>query len=306
MSNSDGVLQIDLDLEDELLKSDTESAHTNTVKQGDHNYEAELLKQNVLSHNLSIMGLPATVDEDLNLLSLKIFQVIGCAIQRSDIFGCYRIKKANKFTSIFIIKFNDFATKQRIMKAKVDKVIKVRDVIGSDTTAGNSTLFINNHVTPFFGKLMAEGRKAVKDKRIQSVWLNRNGCNIRLEANGPERIYRSTDELYRMLSSLDHRSSTSNPFNTGSKRQRSEDDDNSPKNMHRAKNSDAKQELFLGKDKQWHKSGTSAQGELNWAYIKEQFFHLQILQRRRKEQNANKETFQFSTKQKHIMEETER
>lgn len=162
-------------------------------------YDAEFTKQNVISRNLSIMGVPPTENEDLTSLAIKIFSLIGCELKRTDMFGCYRIMKGKPFTDIFIVKINDFAIKHKILKANASKEIRLKDVTGTTAENCNQTIFINNHVTPFFGKLLAEGRKAVKDKKIHSVWLGRNGCQLRFEAEGPERTYRSLDELIRLI-----------------------------------------------------------------------------------------------------------
>lgn len=115
-----------------------------------NDYEAELNKQNALSRNVSIMGIEATVNEDLTTIALKIFAIIGCEFTRNDLFGCYRVKTSGTFTNIFVTKFNDFAAKQRILKAKVNKVVRLQDVLGNSSSNGNQIVFINNHVTPYF------------------------------------------------------------------------------------------------------------------------------------------------------------
>lgn len=48
-----------------------------------NNYETELNKQNALSNNLNIMGIPSANDEDLTMIALKIFSQIGCDLTRS-------------------------------------------------------------------------------------------------------------------------------------------------------------------------------------------------------------------------------
>lgn len=87
---------------------------------------------------------------------------------------------------------------------------------------------MNNHVTPFFGKLLAEGRRAVKDRKIHSVWLTRNGCTMRFEENGNELVYHSVKELDEMI--LSHGKSVQQK-----KRTRSDDNDIPPVNTRRQK-----------------------------------------------------------------------
>lgn len=64
-------------------------------------HESELAKQNVLSCNLSIIGIPAASNEDLKMIALRIFSFVGCQLTPADIFSFYRIKKGKEFTSIF-------------------------------------------------------------------------------------------------------------------------------------------------------------------------------------------------------------
>lgn len=158
-------------------------------------HEVELSKQNALSRNLSIIGVPATVNEDLKAIALKIFALIGCQQLNADIFGCYRIKIGNANSNIFIVKFNDFAVKHKILKSKLNNEVRLIDIM-SNSNDGNPAIFINNHVTPFFGRLLAEGRKAVRDKKIFSVWLRKIGCQFRFDENGREWTYRSLNELH--------------------------------------------------------------------------------------------------------------
>lgn len=193
------------------------------------NHETELAKQNILSNNLSIMGIPMIENEDLPSIALRLFAWVGCSLTKDDIYGCYRIKKGITFTDIFIVKFKDFTLKHRVMKAKSSKEVKLSDVMQSSTTNQNPCVFINNHVTPFFGKLLAEGRKAVKNKKILAVWLNKNGCHVRLDSNGAERIYRSVTELNELISS-NHGPST-NP----KKRSKPDDIGTSPSSNQRSK-----------------------------------------------------------------------
>lgn len=174
------------------------------------------------------MGVPATENEDLKSIALKIFSLIGCQLTSSDVFGCYRVRKGDLLTNIFIVRINDFAVKLRILKSKVSKEVRLNDFMSS-TSNENPFIFINSHVTSFFGKLLAEGRRAVKEKKIHSVWLTKHGCQLRFEGDGKERMYRSTDELYGLISSYQRKSANQR------KRLRPDDDDISPKNSHRPK-----------------------------------------------------------------------
>lgn len=62
-----------------------------------------------------------------------------------------------------------------------------------------SPVFINNHTTPFFGKLLAEGRKAIKEGKINSCWLNTFGCQLKFSEDGKSYGYRSIEELNEII-----------------------------------------------------------------------------------------------------------
>lgn len=199
-----------------------------TLRQND--FDSELAKQNLLSNNITVMGIPYESNEDLSSLLLRLFALIKCQFARADFFGCYRIKRANAYTDMFVAKLNDFNTKQKVLKAKTAVSLKLSDVVGASGGGADPFIFINSQVTPFFGRLMSEGRKAVKEKKLHSVWLNRHGCQLRLVADGPEIGFKSLTELNELVLS----NGVSVPRSDRHlKRSRSEDDDLLPRQQAR-------------------------------------------------------------------------
>lgn len=194
-------------------------------------HETELAKQSVISRNITIIGIPPMENEDLGALAIKVSSLVGCELSRSDMFGSYRVKMVNSSTNIIIVKLNDFSLKHRILKSKGSKEIRLNDVVGSGNSGDNPLVFVNNHVTPFFGKLLAEGRRAVKDRKIHSVWLNKDGCRLRFDEKGKEHVYRNIEELNALISAR-QKSSTRGASN---KRTRANDDHISPNSIHKAK-----------------------------------------------------------------------
>lgn len=132
-------------------------------------HDAELMKQNAISRNLSVMGIPPMENEDLFSITMKISSLVGRDLSRADISACYRVKSGNSSSNIFIVKLNDFSVKHQLLKSKSNKNLRLNDIVCADSSAGNPQVFINNHVTPFFGKLLADGRSAVKEKKLHSV-----------------------------------------------------------------------------------------------------------------------------------------
>lgn len=187
-------------------------------------YETEINKQHAIARNLSIMGIPPTDNEDLVSIAMSLFALVGCALARADIFGSYRVKNANSSSNIVVVKLNDLSIKHRILKSKFGKELKLKDVIQCNPRNNNQVIYINNHVTPFFGKLLSEGRKAVKEKIIHSVWLSKDGCRLRFVADGEERGYRSVGALHDLTNSVRNSSDNRRSVNQN-KRSRSRSGD---------------------------------------------------------------------------------
>lgn len=150
-----------------------------------------------MKNNLSIFGVIRNDDENLLEIVLSIFKKIGCTVAAKQVAGCYRIKGNNN--NIIIVKMNDYDLKQKILKQKTTKEIKAGEVSNFNSDAAMSTIYINNHVTPFFGKLLQESRRAAKDGRIHSCWLNSFGCQLKFEENGTHHNYRTVDQLKNMI-----------------------------------------------------------------------------------------------------------
>lgn len=162
-------------------------------------YHIQLDKQRSLKNNVSIFGIGSTEGENLLQIVVSVFNKIGCAVANELITNCYRIK--GNSNNIIVVTLADYDLKQKILKEKSKKAITVGEIISCTSDAAGTIIYINNHVTPFFGKLLHEGRKAVKNGDIHSSWLNSFGCQLKFEENGKQHGYRSVDELTKLIAS---------------------------------------------------------------------------------------------------------
>lgn len=162
-------------------------------------YQIQLDKQRLLKNNVSIFGIGRTEGENLLQIVVSLLNKIGCAVAEKQIVNCYRIK--GNSNNIIVITLADYELKQKILKEKSKKPITVGEIISCTSNAASTTIYINNHVTPFFGKLLHEGRKAVKNGDIHSCWLNSFGCQVKLQENGKQHGYRTVDELAELIAS---------------------------------------------------------------------------------------------------------
>lgn len=160
-------------------------------------HQMELEKQRSLKNNVSIFGVGRTDGENLMQIVLKVFNKMGCDVADNQVINCYRINGNNN--NIIIAKLSDYELKQKILKEKIKNPVKLSDVIGC-SNAADTIIYINNHVTPFFGKLLHEGRKAVKSGDIHSCWLNSFGCQMKYEEDGKQHAYRTIDDLKILIS----------------------------------------------------------------------------------------------------------
>lgn len=161
-------------------------------------YQSECDKQRTLKNNISIFGIERKEKEDLLQIVLNICEKIGCKIEKSQVVNHYRINNTN----IIIVQLCDFELKQQILGAKAKEAMRASDISGGASGASNAespAVYINNHVTPFFGKLLREGRQAVKKGDIHSCFVNSHGCQLKFEENGKPHNYKSVDELNKLI-----------------------------------------------------------------------------------------------------------
>lgn len=158
-------------------------------------YDKELQKQQQLKNNISIFGYPKLVDENVKKTASSIFMAFGCNLTEADFAAVYRTEsKSSKFSSI-IVKFIDFEKKLLALNAKAKKPIKVSDVMGATGNQFNAQIYLNNHVTPFFSRLLAAGRQATKDGVIHSCFIGTNGCLIKMKEGGKSINIRSLNDF---------------------------------------------------------------------------------------------------------------
>ena len=104
--------------------------------------------------------MPPRPNENVTEVAPKIFGSVGCALKKSDLFGSYRVRKGSVSLKIFVVKINDVAKKQQILKAKMCKVIELKDVIDN---GGNSIIYSFPIMSLLFSVCCwLLGRKAVK------------------------------------------------------------------------------------------------------------------------------------------------
>lgn len=121
---------------------------------------------------------------------------------------------------LIVVKLSNYDAKISILNAKVKKTVRVSDIAECDPSIANNYVYINNHVTLYFGLLLKEGRTAIKNGQIHSCWLAFSGCMLKFEKEGNSIGFNSLEELKNVIES---RATTNQTANASIKRGRSKE-----------------------------------------------------------------------------------
>lgn len=175
-SDVEGMASTIKELQIRLAKLENQPRPTEVPSQS----HDELTKQELLRRNISIFGVPFTENEDLNAIIEAIGLTINFNLARSD-FSAYRTG-ANK--SVIVVSFSNFRLKLELLQASKAKRTLRSSELGLSNLSTDLPIFINNQLTPYFGKLYNMARKAVADKKISTCWIAFNCVCIKQSAGG--------------------------------------------------------------------------------------------------------------------------
>lgn len=154
----------------------------------------EKSKQQQLQNNFTLMGLPpACDDEDTIRVVIATLDCFGVSIDRKDIIDAYRV--ANSRNNLIVVKCSNLHTKLAVMQQKQSAEVFLSHIYDNVTKEEDARIFINNHVTPYFGKMLQVARGAISAGKIQSCWINSNGLMVRFKTNELPKSFLTLDEL---------------------------------------------------------------------------------------------------------------
>lgn len=105
------------------------------------------------------------------------------------------------------------------LEAKAKKPVTLGDIADCEENQRDKPIYINNHVTPYFARLLAVGRQGVKSKSIHSCWIGATGCLVKKSEDAKAINVQTMAEMARLT---DGNKSAPNP-------KRSKPDFTSPK-----------------------------------------------------------------------------
>lgn len=153
-------------------------------------HDKELAKQQQLKNNNSIFGFPKVDGEEVTKIAIRIFGAFGCNFVDADFNAVYRSIGKSAVMSTIIVKFNDFNKKLSALEMKAKKPVVLGDIADCPNSQRDKPIFINNHVTPFFARLLAVGRQGVRDKKIHSCWIGSTGCLVKTKEDAQPKSVR--------------------------------------------------------------------------------------------------------------------
>lgn len=156
-------------------------------------------KQHRLKQNITLAGLPPSHDENLEVMFKDICNSFGVTIVDGDIVDIYRVY--NSKNNSIVVKLSNMSIKSAIMDKKRDVNIFSNDVWPhvDNTDDNNFQVFINHHLTPYFGNLLMCGKREVKNGSIDSCWIGMNGLLVKFSENDRASTFASTDELFSYI-----------------------------------------------------------------------------------------------------------
>lgn len=160
----------------------------------------EINKQHQLSNNITIHGIPFTKEENTSNIVASLCHSLKVAILPADIVKSYRTKGSPASPGLIVVKFSNFDNKHNILKAKRN----VTNLKLSELDLGfvdDSAIFINNHLTPYFARLMYLCKKLIPQESMHSCWVSSIGISVKL-ADDKIHTVKSRNDIDEIVSAL--------------------------------------------------------------------------------------------------------
>lgn len=146
------------------VESNQQQTQSNTDQIAWLQASIETLKQDKLSSNVCISGIPTELINNDNTaeLVINIAKTLGVEFDRNN-FSSYPV--ANK--KFVIVHFYSIRSKQQIIgKIRVKKSLIAEEVFNGTS---NSQIYLNDHLTPYFNKLYLMARNAKREGKLASA-----------------------------------------------------------------------------------------------------------------------------------------
>lgn len=186
-----------------MLSEDIKSINNTTIKlegrvnecervSSNLSYEMELLKLKLLKVNVAIANVPIVKDENLIDIINKICDKLDAVEAMEHIVNYYRTKSGT-----IVLQLDTEQSKNFLIRKKKERKTLLVQEIGFPNS--DKQVMINDHLTPFFGKLCYLARQAINKEEIFAFWMSNRGLCIKLAKDSEPVIVKDAYELQSLV-----------------------------------------------------------------------------------------------------------
>lgn len=128
-------------------------------------------------NNIEIKGVPLKKNENLFTVVDQISIAVDYPIQKSSINYISRIPMQNSKEKLIIVSFtNRYIKEDFIASARSKKTLLAKEIGFSDST---QSVFLNDHLTPEYKRLLTSVKTTLKAKGYQYIWVKYGKIHVR-------------------------------------------------------------------------------------------------------------------------------
>lgn len=156
--------------------------------------EIRELQQYSRRDNLEIVGVPQSINEDVNAVVGRLAEVIGVPFVNEQISIAHRLPSSRKDVAPpIVIKFISRSAKMQWLSASKSKG-RIRSIdLNRDLPA--SDVYINEHLIPYNKLLLGRAKHLKRDKKLSYVWVKDCKIFVRKEKDSPARLITTVKDL---------------------------------------------------------------------------------------------------------------
>lgn len=177
----------------------------------------ELAKQAILRNNICIHGIPSGITLSLDSIVTGIASALGIQILTSDYSSVYRTAGNGDRPGFIIVKLNQFSKKLEVLKAKRTKNKLTLKDLKLNIQPDDQHVFVNNQLTPHFGKILQTAKKAVAEKKLFSCWIALNCLCVKPSEQSERILVRDMTELNAAINGSTTSTISAHPSTSGAK-----------------------------------------------------------------------------------------
>ncbi|KAI5692283.1 hypothetical protein M8J76_010553 [Diaphorina citri] len=144
-------------------------------------------------NKIEIVGLPATVNNEKETVSKNLEKVNGVSIAESN-YDMETRKYENRLN--VTVQFQAKSLRDKIMKKKLsERKVKLGDVVNSGDVDDTKFVYLNESLSPYYGKLFSEAKKIKRDKNYAHIWVRDGKILLKKQENSRPMQLKCMDDL---------------------------------------------------------------------------------------------------------------